>query len=70
MLPVDLMEAGASQGREEYFMETHLFSHACDPGHTGLGVWPITIYSRGSISYIQDLEAGSSLCSESDLTKT
>lgn len=63
MLIVDLVEAGASQGREDFFMEIHLFVHELGPGHTSQRVWPITAYLRCSISYTQNLEKDSPLCS-------
>lgn len=61
MLTLDLVEEGASQGGEEFFVEIHLFIHELGPGHTGQRVQPITAYSRCSISYVQNLEKGSAL---------
>lgn len=51
-------------------MEIRPFSHVPGPGHTGRGMWPTTAYSKGSISYVQNLEAGSPLWSSGGLTNT
>lgn len=70
MLLAGLVDTGASQGGGDCLMETLPFSHVPSPGLTGRGMWPTTAYSKGSISYVQNLEAGSPLWASSGLTNT